>query len=275
MIGRGSAVLEPLAGLVGGPEPRLPDGGRVAVEGGDRPGPEVTGQAAERVGHDRRSPSAPGRPTSRSISSSGMSGEIRACPGQREGPGGRQPEGPGERGLGVRPGGVARAAQPGHDQGQPVGNEDRLRPPAAGPAGIETISSAVTPGIPTSAKPTELRELTGAGRVWSHAHADDGDAEGGEGPGGKGDDLAGRGPGRRARAGRSPGRRPSKVRVTFVIDRSGSPVWGWTRLSDPVVTGSEKVDLPPLPDGPREGVGHQPSACCRRARPPAGPRGGR
>ena len=47
VIGRRQVVLEPLAGLVGGPEPRLPEGGRVAVEGGDGAGPQVAGQPPE------------------------------------------------------------------------------------------------------------------------------------------------------------------------------------------------------------------------------------
>ena len=45
-------VLQPLAGLVGGAEPGLPEGRRVAVEGLDRPGPQIAGEAALGVRHD-------------------------------------------------------------------------------------------------------------------------------------------------------------------------------------------------------------------------------
>ena len=39
---------------------------------------------------------------------------------------------------------------------------------------------------------------------------------------------------------------PSKVRVTWVMIRSGSPVWGWTRVSELTVRGWVEGHLPPL-----------------------------
>ncbi len=100
---------------------------------------------------------------------------------------------------------------------------------------MEMTSVAVTPGIPTSAKPTELREVSGtdgsdtaapvmvmrrvvkvrAGKVTTC-------------PGGVRE---------AAPRGTETGSRPSKVRVTREIDRSGSPVWGWMRVRELSVVG--------------------------------------
>ena len=50
------------------------------------------------------------------------------------------------------------------------------------------------------------------------------------------------------------GFRPSKVSVALVIQRSGSPVWGWTRVSVLVGPGLGQDDLPPLAQLRDEGV---------------------
>ena len=117
---RGQDVLEPLTGLVRGTETRLPQGGRARRPGWRwlRPaGRRAAGRASRP--RCRCGPTRVG-PTSRSIMSSGISGEMRAEPVRRR----SVPSGArrlrASDGLGVGPGRGARAAEPGHDQAQPI-----------------------------------------------------------------------------------------------------------------------------------------------------------
>ena len=229
---------------------------QVEVVEGDRPGQRGTG-ASRRPGGWRRSPAptgwtgcrpgwrwprpggrraagpasrprcrcrrTPGRPTSRSILSSGMSGRDAGRAGHREGAGRGQPEGAGERGLGVGPGGVPELRSRVMTR---LSRSTADEAPAARSRswGMAMISLAVTPGMPTSAKPdraarchrdggsvhvaarrsTVMRSVVKvrAGKVTTC-------------PGGVSD----AGP-----SGTVTGCPPSKVRVTLVIVRSGSPV---------------------------------------------------
>ena len=147
-------VLQPLAGLMGHPEAGLPDSGRVAVEGGDGAGGEIAGEPALRIGDD---PGVVGAgPADQAVDLVvGHQWRDTGRPTQGEGPGGREPEGPGECGLGVGPGGtpklrsrvISRVSESKIDDGPVVLRRSW---------GRETVSWTVTPGICTSANPTEL-----------------------------------------------------------------------------------------------------------------------
>jgi hypothetical protein len=131
-------------------------------------------------------------------------------------------------------------------------------------SGMAMVSSAVTPGILTSANPTELREATalcgadvataftvirrvvkervGKETTWPATLLE---------------------PGPR---GTTTGWPPSKVRVTLVIHRSGSPVTGWTRVTDPTVLGLSRVTCHHCPScGPKESSNHDVSVLPSRA----------
>ena len=69
---------------------------------------------------------------------------------------------------------------------------------------------------------------------------------------------------------------PSKVRVSLEIERSGSPVWGWIRVSELAVVGLVQHHLPPLARGVGEGVVHPGGLGVPvQGGVPAGPRAGR
>ena len=112
---------------------------------------------------------------------------------------------------------------------------------------MEMISVADTPGISTSAKPTELREVTGTPGLATCTpvmvtrrvvKVRDGNVT--TWPGGVRD---------AAPRGTETGSRPSKVMVTLEIVRSGSPVWGWTRVSDVSVCGWVRTTCHHCPSG--------------------------
>ena len=219
--------------------------------------------------------SSPGRPTSRSISSSGMRGEMLAVAGQREGPGGRAARTPVEGGLGV----VERAGCPRLRSRVMIrvrrsGDEAPGRPQQVLRAW--TMTRGGHPGDP------HLGEAHRAARAWHRVV--------GRSPrtrsmvirsvvkvrAGKVTTWPGGVTARPARGPPETGCPPSKVRVTRVIDRSGSPVWGWIEGQRALGGGVVQVDLPPLALRGGEGVcPPRRSGGCRRWRRRAGPRAGR
>ena len=155
----GEVVLQPLAGLVGGPEPGLPDRRRVAVQCGDGVGPQVVREAPLGVGNgagvvgagpsdqpvdlvvgdERRDP---GLPVSEKVRAVGNQNErARTCSTSARG---GVPEA--RRRVMVR---VSRSAS----EAVPAARSRSW--------GMTTVSSTETPGMPTSAKPVELRKPTG------------------------------------------------------------------------------------------------------------------
>ena len=173
----------------------------------------------------------PGRPTSRSISSSGMSDEMRADPVKEKVRWvGSQKVRASDVSTSERGRVMTRLSRSNRDDGPAARSRS---------SGMAMVSSTEMPGISTSAKPTELREPTGTlgsatatpltvmrivvkVRVGKFTTCPVGVREAGP-------------------SGTVTGCFPSKVRVTEVIERSGSPVCGWTRVTELSVRGSSST----------------------------------
>ena len=220
--------------------------------------------------------SAPGRPTRRSIASSGMSGEIRACPtSEKVRAVGSQNVRASVASTSVRGGLPELRSRVMTRLSRSSSGRGAGRPQQVLGHGDELVDRARRGSPPRRSRPSS-GTVTGGRRVVAVVDAGDGDAQGGEGPGREGDHL----PGRRQRGGAEvDGHRVAPVEGEG--HRRDRPV-GVTGLGLDQGEGARSVrrplehHLPPLARaGRRWSCPATPSGCSRRGPPPAGPRAGR